>query len=78
MISIPTDKKLHLLAGLAIAGAAHPFGLLVAFIVLLVAAIANEVWDYFFGGTVDAYDALATVWAGALMLGWVEITQAYA
>lgn len=57
-----------LLAGCAIAAA----------IALFTIGIGKEVYDRFTGGTVDVYDALATVWGGAVMLGWIEIAQAYA
>lgn len=77
MISIPVDKQLYVLAGCAVAGAMHPFGLTLAVAVLFVAAICREVYNRFTGGAFDAYDVLATVWAGALMLGWIEIAQAY-
>lgn len=72
------DKLLHLLAGCTIAGAAHPFGTLAAAIALAVIGIGKEVYDRFTGGTVDVMDAAATVWGGAVMLGWIEIARGYA
>lgn len=75
---IPLDKQLHLFAGCAIAGAVHPFGILPAFIALVVVGIGKEVYDHFGHGTVDVYDAMATVWGGAVMLGWIEIARGYA
>jgi hypothetical protein len=77
-MNIETDKLLHLLAGCTIAGAVHPFGILAAVIALFIVGIGKEVYDHFEGGTVDVYDAAATVWGGAVMLGWLEIAQAFA
>lgn len=78
MISIPTDKIFHGLAGAAVAGAGHPFGLTVALAAVALVAIGKEVYDHFAGGTVDVWDAMATVWAGAVMLGWLELARTYA
>ena len=75
---IPTDKQLHLLAGCAIAAALHPFGILPAVIALAIIGIGKEVYDRFGHGTPDVMDAAATVWGGAVMLGWIEIARAYA
>jgi hypothetical protein len=75
---IPIDKQLHMLAGCAIAAAAHPFGILPAVIALAVIGIGKEVYDHFTGGAVDVYDAMATAWGGAVMLGWIEIARGYA
>lgn len=73
---IPVDKLFHLLAGCAVAGALHPFGVLAAVVALLVVGIGKEVYDHFGHGTVDVYDFMATVWGGAVMLGWIEIASA--
>ena len=75
---IPTDKQLHLLAGCAIAAAAHPFGMVPVVIALCLAGIGKEVYDRYAGGTVDVLDAAATVWGGAVMIGWIEIARGYA
>lgn len=72
-ISIPADKAFHALAGIAAAGAMHPFGLTMALIAVAVVAVGKEAYDHFFGGTVDVWDAMATVWGGAIMLGWLEV-----
>lgn len=77
-MSIPNDKQLHLLAGYAIAAAMHPFGILPAVAALAIIGIGKEVYDHFFSGTVDVYDFMATVWGGAVMLGWIELVQGYA
>ena len=73
---IPTDKLLHLLAGCAIAVGLHPFGLPIAVLALTAVGIGKEVYDRFTGGTVDVYDALATVWSGVVMIGWIELARA--
>jgi hypothetical protein len=78
MISIPTDKIFHGLAGAAVAGACHPFGITIALAAVAVVAIGKEVYDHFAGGTVDPWDAMATGWGGAVMVGWLELAQAYA
>ena len=75
---IPIDKQLHLLAGGALAAALHPFGILHAVIAVAVIGIGKEVYDHFGRGTPDVMDAAATVWGGAVMLGWIEIARGYA
>lgn len=74
---IPIDKQLHLLAGCTIAATTHPFGILAAVIALFIIAIGKEVYDHFAKGTVDIYDAAATVWGGAFMLGWIDVVRSY-
>lgn len=78
MISIPTDKLFHGLAGAVVAGALHPFGITAALAAVAVVAIGKEVYDHFADGTVDAWDAMATVWGGAVMVGWLELAGVYA
>lgn len=77
-MKLPTDKILHVLVGCSIAALMHPFGMLSAVFALFVIGIGKEVYDHFFGGTVDIYDAAATIWGGVVMLGAVELAQAYA
>lgn len=77
-MKLPTDKLLHLLVGFATAGALHPFGLPIAVLALTVVGLGKEVYDHFNHGTVDVYDFMATVWGGAVMLGWIEIARGYA
>lgn len=74
---VPLDKLLHALAGIVIAALTYPFGILYAVICLFVVAIGKEVYDHFFGGTVDIYDIVATVWAGVVMLGIIELAISY-
>ena len=75
--SIPIDKLFHLMAGALVASAVYPFGLTAAIIAAFAAAILKEVYDYFFGGTVDVADAFATAFGGAVMVGWLELAGAY-
>ena len=75
---IPVDKLLHLLAGCTIAAAVHPFGILPALIAAGVVAVGKEVYDHFANGTVDIYDAAATAWGGAAMLGVIELARSVA
>jgi hypothetical protein len=42
---MPTDKLLHLLAGIAIAAVVYPFGILWACLAVFVAAIGKEAYD---------------------------------
>jgi hypothetical protein len=70
---MPTDKLLHLLAGIAIAALAYPFGILWACLAVLVAAVGKEIYDSTGRGHVELLDALATVAGGALLLGWYTL-----
>lgn len=71
MIAIPKDKKLHLLAGLALSILAglfvYPmFGLLTA---AVVGALKEIVWDWLLKkGTPEWWDFVATVAGG--VIGW--------
>lgn len=58
------DKILHLFAGYSIFLTAMPFGLEWAAGATVVAAVGKEIYDKYFGGTVDHYDAVATVGGG--------------
>lgn len=73
MTSIPLDKQLHFFAGMAVCAMAAPFGLDVAFMAALVAAVGKEVYDHFFGGTVDAYDVLATALGAGALIAWLTV-----
>lgn len=64
------DKITHTLAGVAIAAALLPFGVIPAMLAVLVAAVGKELWDAQGNGTPDHIDALATVAGGVAMLGW--------
>ena len=61
MIKIPYDKKLHFIAGAfafsIISLLASP---LLALLGSAVVGVLKEVYDHYFGGTVDAWDAVAT------------------
>ena len=78
MISIPSDKIFHGLAGAVIAAAAFFFGVGLALVAVLAAGIAKEIYDHFTGGTVDFWDVFATCWGGSVMLGVMGLAQAYA
>lgn len=65
------DKITHTLAGVAIAAALLPFGVIPAMLAVLVAAVGKELWDAQGHGTPDRIDALATILGGAAMLGWL-------
>ena len=65
------DKITHALAGASIAAALLPFGVILAALAVLVAAVGKEVCDAQGNGTPDRIDALATVAGGCAMLGWL-------
>ena len=72
---IAPDKISHFLAGGFIAALVWPFGVWLAVIAVLVAAVGKEVYDKLHPDkhTVDIWDAIATVMGGFLMLGWLEL-----
>jgi hypothetical protein len=70
---MPTDKLLHLLAGIAIAAVVYPFGILWACLAVLIAAIGKEAWDSTGRGHVELLDAVATLAGGAVLLGWYSV-----
>jgi hypothetical protein len=70
---IVIDKLLHLLVGISITAIVYPFGLIPAVVVVSLAAIGKEIWDYFGHGTPDPYDALATIAGGGALLGWLQL-----
>jgi hypothetical protein len=72
---MPTDKLLHLLAGIATAAGVYPFGILWACLAVCLAAVGKELWDAQGHGTPDRIDALATVAGGVLMLGWLTLVS---
>ncbi len=66
-MSLPLDKKAHMWAGLAVYLAVHLFfGPTWAIVAVVVAAIGKEIYDHFFGGTVDEYDIVATLTGGVV------------
>lgn len=61
MIKIPEDKLSHFAAGIV----AFSFFVLMfnpssAFICAVITGVLKEVYDHFFGGTVDVWDAIVT------------------
>lgn len=64
------DKLIHAAAGALVSAGA--FGLthspVLAFLAGLVAGLAKEVYDHYFGGDVDEWDVVATAAPGALIL----------
>ena len=67
------DKLLYLLAGIAVAAVACPFGPAAAMLAVFVLAIAKELWDSNRHGKSDALDAMATIGGGFGLLFWYEI-----
>lgn len=70
---MPTDKLLHLLAGITIAALVYPFGILWACLAVFIAAIGKEAYDSTGRGHVELLDALATVAGGSVLLGWYSV-----
>lgn len=68
MRAIPQDKCLHIIAGVMLFAATHPFGAQVALIAVFGAAVAKETLDHFTGGDVSLWDIVATCAGGALGL----------
>ena len=69
------DKITHALAGASIAAALLPFGVILAALAVIVAAVGKELWDAQGHGTPDHIDALVTVAGGVLMLGWLTLVS---
>lgn len=69
---IPQDKQKHLLAGLGIAALSHRLGLENQLFPVITAGVGKEVYDHFFGGTVDWLDALVTAVGGLLYYPLIE------
>ena len=63
-MNIKKDKILHLAAGFIIALLLTWISPLVALLVVVLAGIMKELFDYYFNGTVDKWDFVATVIGG--------------
>ena len=75
MLKVQIDKITHTLAGAAIAAAMLPWGVILAMMAVIVAAVGKELWDAQGHGTPDVYDALATVIGGVLMASWLTLVS---
>ena len=75
MFKMQIDKITHTLAGAAIAAAMLPWGVILAMMAVIVAAVGKELWDAQGHGTPDVYDALATVIGGVLMASWLTLVS---
>ena len=63
-MNIKKDKILHLAAGFIIALLLTWISPLAALLVVVLAGIMKELFDYYFNGTVDKWDFVATVLGG--------------
>lgn len=63
-----TDKVLHALVGVTLAVILSQFSFTLAIVGVVVAGIGKEVWDYYNKGTVDGWDAVATIVPGFLVV----------
>ena len=70
---IPLDKQLYIFSGGMLAALAWPFGAVLALLILVVAAIGKEVRDSMGYGTPDAWDAVATILGGSVVIGWLSL-----
>ena len=66
-MKIAIDKQKHMAAGAIVSLSAFFIGPQQALILAFIVGAYKEVWDYFFGGTVDLWDIVYTV-LGALPL----------
>jgi len=70
---IPLDKQLHFYSGGMLAALAWPFGVVLALLIVVVAAIGKEVRDSMGYGTPDAWDAVATILGGSVVISWLSL-----
>lgn len=66
---IDKDKLLHFVAGSLIYASTSWFLGYYAFGLVVVVAVGKEVYDHYYNGIVDVYDAVATVLGGIVCLG---------
>ena len=66
---LPKDKLLHFIAGVLIYQSTVWFIGYYAIIPVVICAIGKEVYDRYYGGTVDVYDTVATILGGIVCLG---------
>lgn len=64
---IPKDKLLHFIVGVIIYQSTFWFIGYYALLLVVLCAIGKEIYDHYFGGTVDKYDALFTILGGILV-----------
>ena len=65
---VEKDKLLHFVAGAIVYAAASWLVGYYAIALVVVVAVGKEVYDHYYGGTVDAYDAIATVLGGLVCM----------
>ena len=61
---IEKDKLLHFVAGSLVYASTAWFLGYYALVLVVVVAVGKEVYDHYYNGTVDVYDAVATVLGG--------------
>ena len=66
---IPKDKLLHFIAGVIIYQSTFWVIGYYSLALVVLFAIGKEVYDHYYGGTVDGYDAVATIVGGLVCLG---------
>ena len=68
--NIPHDKLLHFYYGSLVALVSTlAIGALWSVPIVLTVAVGKEVYDHFYGGTVEAWDVIWTVYGGAIV--WI-------
>lgn len=65
---IEKDKLLHFVAGSLVYASSSWFLGYYALALVVAVAIGKEVYDYYYNGTVDVYDAIATVLGGVVCM----------
>lgn len=66
---IDKDKLLHFVAGSLVYASSSWFLGYYALGLVVVVAVGKEVYDNYYNGTMDAWDAVATVLGGVVCLG---------
>ena len=66
---IEKDKLLHFVAGSLVYASSSWFLGYYSLALVVAVAIGKEVYDHYYNGTVDVYDAVTTVLGGIVCLG---------
>jgi len=67
-LTLPLDKCLHFIVGVLIYAVAHFISPIIGLVAVAIAAVGKEVYDRYNKGTVDLWDAVATIAGG--LIGW--------
>ena len=70
---IAEDKKKHLIAGALISLSSFWISPILALLLVVSIGVLKEIYDYYFGGTPDLYDAIYTIVGGLPLTIIMEI-----